>query len=61
MQARSKLAQLHESQQEAHRSLERYDDALDGTHGASLTNLADLSEGVSLTERGGFGTMVKVE
>lgn len=58
VQARSKLAQLHESQQEAHRSLEQYDEALDG---ASLTNLADLSEGVSLTERGGFGTMVKVE
>ncbi|KAK1342561.1 hypothetical protein QTO34_015327 [Cnephaeus nilssonii] len=58
-QARSKLAQLHESQQEAHRSLEQYDEALDGAHGASLTNLADLSEGVSLTERGGFGTMVK--
>ncbi|XP_032989313.1 epidermal growth factor receptor substrate 15-like 1 isoform X1 [Rhinolophus ferrumequinum] len=58
-QARSKLAQLHESQQEAHRSLEQYDEALDGAHGASLTNLADLSEGVSLTERGGFGAMVK--
>ncbi|XP_036884894.1 epidermal growth factor receptor substrate 15-like 1 isoform X3 [Sturnira hondurensis] len=56
-QARSKLAQLHESQQEAHRSLEQYEEALDGAHGASLTNLADLSEGVSLTERGGFGTM----
>ncbi|XP_032989314.1 epidermal growth factor receptor substrate 15-like 1 isoform X2 [Rhinolophus ferrumequinum] len=56
-QARSKLAQLHESQQEAHRSLEQYDEALDGAHGASLTNLADLSEGVSLTERGGFGAM----
>lgn len=61
MQARSKLAQLHESQQEAHRSLEQYDKALDGAHGSSLTNLADLSEGVSLTERGGFGAMVKVE
>ncbi|XP_059552358.1 epidermal growth factor receptor substrate 15-like 1 isoform X11 [Myotis daubentonii] len=58
-QARSKLAQLHESQQEAHRNLEQYDEVLDGAHGASLTNLADLSEGVSLTERGGFGTMVK--
>nr|KAF6400929.1 epidermal growth factor receptor pathway substrate 15 like 1 [Rousettus aegyptiacus] len=58
-QARSKLARLHESQQEAHRSLEQYDEALDGTHGTSLTNLADLSEGVSLTERGGFGAMVE--
>uniref|UniRef100_A0A452RX82 Epidermal growth factor receptor substrate 15-like 1 n=1 Tax=Ursus americanus TaxID=9643 RepID=A0A452RX82_URSAM len=56
-QARSKLSQLHESHQEAHRTLEQYDEALDGAHGASLTNLADLSEGVSLTERGGFGAM----
>ncbi|XP_029772531.1 epidermal growth factor receptor substrate 15-like 1 isoform X5 [Suricata suricatta] len=56
-QARSKLSQLHESQQEARRTLEQYDEVLDGAHGASLTNLADLSEGVSLTERGGFGTM----
>ncbi|XP_039099264.1 epidermal growth factor receptor substrate 15-like 1 isoform X3 [Hyaena hyaena] len=56
-QARSKLSQLHESHQEAHRTLEQYDEVLDGAHGASLTNLADLSEGVSLTERGGFGAM----
>ncbi|XP_077834281.1 epidermal growth factor receptor substrate 15-like 1 isoform X15 [Macaca mulatta] len=58
-QARSKLSQLHESRQEAHRSLEQYDQVLDGAHGASLTDLADLSEGVSLAERGGFGAMVK--
>uniref|UniRef100_A0A2K5M0M6 Epidermal growth factor receptor pathway substrate 15 like 1 n=1 Tax=Cercocebus atys TaxID=9531 RepID=A0A2K5M0M6_CERAT len=51
-QARSKLSQLHESRQEAHRSLEQYDQVLDGAHGASLTDLADLSEGVSLAERG---------
>uniref|UniRef100_A0A5F8AKL7 Epidermal growth factor receptor substrate 15-like 1 n=1 Tax=Macaca mulatta TaxID=9544 RepID=A0A5F8AKL7_MACMU len=56
-QARSKLSQLHESRQEAHRSLEQYDQVLDGAHGASLTDLADLSEGVSLAERGGFGAM----
>ncbi|KAF3829316.1 hypothetical protein GH733_003580 [Mirounga leonina] len=56
-QARSKLSELRESHQEAHRTLEQYDEALDGAHGASLTNLADLSEGVSLTERGGFGAM----
>ncbi|XP_022414444.1 epidermal growth factor receptor substrate 15-like 1 isoform X6 [Delphinapterus leucas] len=56
-QARSKLSQLHESHQEAQRSLEQYDEVLDGAHGASLTNLAELSEGVSLTERGGFGAM----
>uniref|UniRef100_A0A2K5HVZ5 Epidermal growth factor receptor substrate 15-like 1 n=1 Tax=Colobus angolensis palliatus TaxID=336983 RepID=A0A2K5HVZ5_COLAP len=56
-QARNKLSQLHESRQEAHRSLEQYDQVLDGAHGASLTDLADLSEGVSLAERGGFGAM----
>ncbi|XP_057395874.1 epidermal growth factor receptor substrate 15-like 1 isoform X8 [Balaenoptera acutorostrata] len=56
-QARSKLSQLHESHQEAQRSLEQYDEVLDGAHGASLTNLAELSEGVSLTERGGFGAV----
>ncbi|KAM9103573.1 epidermal growth factor receptor substrate 15-like 1 isoform 7-T7 [Megaptera novaeangliae] len=57
-QARSKLSQLNESHQEAQRSLEQYDEVLDGAHGASLTNLAELSEGVSLTERGGFGAML---
>ncbi|XP_036702787.1 epidermal growth factor receptor substrate 15-like 1 isoform X2 [Balaenoptera musculus] len=56
-QARSKLSQLNESHQEAQRSLEQYDEVLDGAHGASLTNLAELSEGISLTERGGFGAM----
>nr|XP_051691673.1 epidermal growth factor receptor substrate 15-like 1 isoform X4 [Oryctolagus cuniculus] len=56
-QARSKLSQLHESRQEAHRSLEQYSQALDGVHGASLSDLADLSEGISLAERGGFGAM----
>nr|XP_012613837.1 epidermal growth factor receptor substrate 15-like 1 isoform X2 [Microcebus murinus] len=56
-QARSKLSQLHESRQDAQRSLEQYDQALDGAHGASLTDLAGLGEGVSLAERGGFGAM----
>ena len=45
----------------AQRSLEQYDEMLDGAPGVSLSNLADLSVGVSLTERGGFGAMVKVE
>ncbi|XP_012584527.1 PREDICTED: epidermal growth factor receptor substrate 15-like 1 isoform X10 [Condylura cristata] len=53
-QARSKLSQLHDSHQEAQ---EQFDQALDGARGASLTNLADLSEGVSLTDRVGFGAM----
>ncbi|XP_027627119.1 epidermal growth factor receptor substrate 15-like 1 isoform X3 [Tupaia chinensis] len=52
-QARSKLSQLHDSRQEAHRSLEQ----LDGVHGASLPDLTNLGEGVSLAERGGFGAM----
>ncbi|XP_058513767.1 epidermal growth factor receptor substrate 15-like 1 isoform X2 [Ochotona princeps] len=56
-QARSKLSQLHESRQEAQRSLEQFSQALDGAHGASLTDLATLSEGISLAERGGFGAM----
>ncbi|XP_040096988.1 epidermal growth factor receptor substrate 15-like 1 isoform X4 [Oryx dammah] len=56
-QARSKLSQLHESHQEAQRGLEQYDETLDGGPGVSLSNLADLSVGVSLTERGGFGAM----
>ncbi|XP_052498597.1 epidermal growth factor receptor substrate 15-like 1 isoform X5 [Budorcas taxicolor] len=58
-QARSKLSQLHESHQEAQRSLEQYDEMLDGAPGVSLSNLADLSVGVSLTERGSFGAMAE--
>lgn len=61
VQARSKLSQLHESRQEAQRSLEQCDATLDGAPGVGLTALAELSAGVSLTERGGFGAMVKVE
>lgn len=46
VQARSKLSQLHESRLDVQRSLEQYEQALDGT---------------GLAERGGFGAMVKVE
>uniref|UniRef100_A0A287DGI8 Epidermal growth factor receptor substrate 15-like 1 n=1 Tax=Ictidomys tridecemlineatus TaxID=43179 RepID=A0A287DGI8_ICTTR len=56
-QARSKLSQLHESRLEAHRSLEQHDQALGGARGASLSDLAPLSDGVSLAERGSFGAM----
>nr|XP_036865402.1 epidermal growth factor receptor substrate 15-like 1 isoform X2 [Manis javanica] len=56
-QARSKLCQLHESPQDAPRALEQYAEALDGAPGAGLTSVTGLSEGVSLTERGGFGAM----
>lgn len=41
--------------------MEQYAEALDGAPGAGLTSVTGLSEGVSLTERGGFGAMVKVE
>ncbi|XP_013362683.1 PREDICTED: epidermal growth factor receptor substrate 15-like 1 isoform X2 [Chinchilla lanigera] len=53
-QARSKLSQLHESRLDAQRSLEQYEQALDG---AGLAELTALSEGVALAERGGFGAM----
>ncbi|MBZ3872418.1 Epidermal growth factor receptor substrate 15-like 1 [Sciurus carolinensis] len=56
-QARSKLSQLHESRLDAHRSLEQQEQALGGARGASLTDLATLSDGVSLAERGSFGAM----
>nr|XP_048298777.1 epidermal growth factor receptor substrate 15-like 1 isoform X4 [Myodes glareolus] len=58
-QARNKLSQLQESHLEAHRSLEQYDQVPDGVSGTSLPDLATLSEGVLLAERGGFGAMVK--
>lgn len=61
LQARSKLSQLQENRLEAHRSLEQYDQVSDGVSGTSLPDLATLSEGVLLAERGGFGAMVKVE
>ncbi|XP_049984367.1 epidermal growth factor receptor substrate 15-like 1 isoform X5 [Alexandromys fortis] len=56
-QARNKLSQLQESHLEAHRSLEQYDQVPDGVSGTSLPDLATLSEGVLLAERGGFGAM----
>ncbi|XP_071433972.1 epidermal growth factor receptor substrate 15-like 1 isoform X4 [Pithys albifrons albifrons] len=56
-QARSKLSQLQESQQEVNKSIEEYSEALNGIHGGSLTNLADMSEGLGQTERSNYGTM----
>ncbi|KFP73655.1 Epidermal growth factor receptor substrate 15-like 1, partial [Apaloderma vittatum] len=58
-QARSKLSQLQESHQEVNKSIEEYNEALNGIHGGSLTNLADISEGLGQTERSNYGTMVK--
>ncbi|XP_061211840.1 epidermal growth factor receptor substrate 15-like 1 isoform X2 [Neopsephotus bourkii] len=56
-QARSKLSQLQESHQEVSKSIEEYNEALNGIHGGSLTNLADISEGLGQTERNNYGAM----
>ncbi|MGH0162294.1 UNVERIFIED_CONTAM: hypothetical protein FKN15_042513 [Acipenser sinensis] len=54
-QARSKLSQLQDNQQEMCKNIEQYNNALNGTHGGSMTNLADMSEGVPERDNGGFG------
>ncbi|XP_019740912.1 epidermal growth factor receptor substrate 15-like 1 isoform X2 [Hippocampus comes] len=56
-QARSKLSQIQESQQEVSKSIEQYNSTLNGTHGGSMTNLADMSEGFSDRENGTFPSM----
>ncbi|KAL1023104.1 hypothetical protein UPYG_G00036450 [Umbra pygmaea] len=56
-QARSKLSQIQDSQQEMTKSIEHYNSTLNGTHGGSMTNLADMSEGFPDRENGGFGAM----
>uniref|UniRef100_A0A3Q3K8P0 Epidermal growth factor receptor pathway substrate 15-like 1a n=1 Tax=Monopterus albus TaxID=43700 RepID=A0A3Q3K8P0_MONAL len=56
-QARSKLSQIQDSQQEVSKSIEQYNNTLNGTHGGSMTNLADMSEGFSDRENGGFPAM----
>ncbi|XP_013996612.2 epidermal growth factor receptor substrate 15-like 1 [Salmo salar] len=59
-QARSKLSQIQDSQQEVTKTIEQYNNALNGTHSqthaGSMTNLADMSE-VEFSERenGEFG------
>ncbi|KAK5869431.1 hypothetical protein PBY51_024147 [Eleginops maclovinus] len=58
-QARSKLSQIQDSQQEVSKSIEQYNSTLNGTHGGSMTNLADMSEGFSDRENGGFPSMVR--
>ncbi|CAB1454299.1 unnamed protein product [Pleuronectes platessa] len=57
--ARSKLSQIQDSQQEVSKSIEQYNSSLNGTHGGSMTNLADMSEGFSDRENGGFPAMVR--
>ncbi|XP_036442110.1 epidermal growth factor receptor substrate 15-like 1 isoform X4 [Colossoma macropomum] len=56
-QARSKLSQIQDNQHEMSKSIEQYSSALNGTHGGSMTNLADMSEGFPEKENGGFGAM----
>uniref|UniRef100_A0A3Q0QSY4 Epidermal growth factor receptor pathway substrate 15 like 1 n=1 Tax=Amphilophus citrinellus TaxID=61819 RepID=A0A3Q0QSY4_AMPCI len=56
-QARSKLSQIQDSQQEVSKSIEQYNSTLNGTHRGSMTNLADMSEGFSDRENGGFPAM----
>uniref|UniRef100_A0A4W5N599 Epidermal growth factor receptor pathway substrate 15 like 1 n=1 Tax=Hucho hucho TaxID=62062 RepID=A0A4W5N599_9TELE len=56
-QARSKLSQIQDSQQEMTKSIEQCNSTLNGTHGGSMTNLADMSEGFHDRENGGFGAM----
>uniref|UniRef100_A0A8C6UIZ1 Epidermal growth factor receptor pathway substrate 15-like 1a n=1 Tax=Neogobius melanostomus TaxID=47308 RepID=A0A8C6UIZ1_9GOBI len=53
-QARSKLCQIQDSQQEVSRSIEQFNSTLNGTHGGSMTNLADMGEPFSERENGGF-------
>uniref|UniRef100_A0A667ZHZ1 Epidermal growth factor receptor pathway substrate 15 like 1 n=1 Tax=Myripristis murdjan TaxID=586833 RepID=A0A667ZHZ1_9TELE len=60
-QARSKLSQIQDSQQEVSKSIEQYNSTLNGTHGGSMTNLADMSEGFSDRENGGFPSMKHVD
>ncbi|XP_076847807.1 epidermal growth factor receptor substrate 15-like 1 isoform X2 [Brachyhypopomus gauderio] len=56
-QARSKLSQIQDNQHEMSKSIEQYSSVLNGTHGGSMTNLADMSEGFPEKENGGFGAM----
>ncbi|XP_013863544.1 epidermal growth factor receptor substrate 15-like 1 isoform X2 [Austrofundulus limnaeus] len=59
-QARSKLSQIQDNQQEVSKSIEQYNSTLNGTHGGSMTNLADMSEGFNDRENGGFSAMGRV-
>ncbi|XP_011612723.2 epidermal growth factor receptor substrate 15-like 1 isoform X4 [Takifugu rubripes] len=59
-QARSKLSQIQDSQHEVSKSIEQCNNTLNGTHGGSMTNLADMSETYfSERENGVFPAMVR--
>lgn len=60
LQARSKLSQIQDSQHEVSKSIEQCNNTLNGTHGGSMTNLADMSETYfSERENGVFPAMVR--
>uniref|UniRef100_A0A3P9Q5R3 Epidermal growth factor receptor pathway substrate 15 like 1 n=1 Tax=Poecilia reticulata TaxID=8081 RepID=A0A3P9Q5R3_POERE len=53
-QARGKLSQIQDCQQEMSKGIEQFSSTLNGTNGGSMTNLADMSEGINDKESGGF-------
>ncbi|KAM6920990.1 epidermal growth factor receptor substrate 15-like 1 [Xenentodon cancila] len=56
-QARSKLSQIQDSQQEVSKSIEQYNSSLNGAHGGSMTNLADMSEVFTDRDNAGFSAV----
>lgn len=58
LQARSKLSQIQDSQQDMSKGIEQFNSSLNATNGGSMTNLADMSEGFSDRESTGKGKQV---
>uniref|UniRef100_A0A3P9Q568 Epidermal growth factor receptor pathway substrate 15 like 1 n=1 Tax=Poecilia reticulata TaxID=8081 RepID=A0A3P9Q568_POERE len=58
-QARGKLSQIQDCQQEMSKGIEQFSSTLNGTNGGSMTNLADMSEGINDKESGGFSAAEK--
>lgn len=56
---RSRLCQIQDNQQETSKSIEKYNNSLNGAHSGSMTNLADMSEGFSDRENGVFHSIVR--
>lgn len=59
LQTRSRLCQIQDNQQEASKSIEKYNNSLNGAHSGSMTNLADMSEGFSDRENGVFHSLAR--
>ncbi|XP_054880111.1 epidermal growth factor receptor substrate 15-like 1 isoform X3 [Poeciliopsis prolifica] len=53
-QARGKLSQIQDCQQEMSKGIEQNSSTFNGTNGGSMTNLADMSESFNDKESGGF-------